>query len=265
MARISNPLEIYKLLPQTNCRECYLPSCLAFSAAVIKGEKKLGDCPYIQTDTKKTETEVNVRQHYDEQRTQHLESLKKMISTVDFPHSRDRLGARIVGEKLAITCLGKDFFVDRSGNVTSICHTHAGLTIPLLSYILQSKGGSVTGSWVPFRELKNGTAMGPLFEQRCVKTLKNIADSNTDLFEDIISIFNGEKAENIFPADISIIIHPLPRIPILICYLKAEDDLESDLSIYFDSGAENHLRIESIFELGAGLVMMFDKIAKKHG
>ena len=40
-----NPLQIYKLLPQTNCGECFLPSCLAFAAAVTSGAKNLARLP----------------------------------------------------------------------------------------------------------------------------------------------------------------------------------------------------------------------------
>ena len=64
----------------------------------------------------------------------------------------------MVGEKLAVTCLGKDFFVDTSGRVTSECHTHCGLTIPLLSYIVYSKGDDAPADWVPFRELQGRAA-----------------------------------------------------------------------------------------------------------
>jgi len=37
-------LEVYKLLPKTNCRECGLPSCFAFATAVARGEADIGRC-----------------------------------------------------------------------------------------------------------------------------------------------------------------------------------------------------------------------------
>jgi len=40
MTKITTPFDIYKLLLQTNCGECSLPNCLAFAAALIKGQKK---------------------------------------------------------------------------------------------------------------------------------------------------------------------------------------------------------------------------------
>ncbi len=38
-------IEIYKLLPQTNCRQCGYPACMAFAADLRKGKVLIGDCP----------------------------------------------------------------------------------------------------------------------------------------------------------------------------------------------------------------------------
>jgi hypothetical protein len=67
-----------------------------------------------------------------------------------------------------------------------------------------------------------------------------------------------------FQADIALILKPLPHVPILICYQAADDDLESELTIFFDACCGVNLHIKSIFNLCSGLVQMFDKIALLH-
>ena len=47
MTRFKTPLEIYALLPKTNCGECGIATCLAFAAAVLKEEKHPADCPRL--------------------------------------------------------------------------------------------------------------------------------------------------------------------------------------------------------------------------
>jgi len=42
-------LEIYKLLPKTNCAECGLATCMAFAAALSKGQSVPDHCPAIRT------------------------------------------------------------------------------------------------------------------------------------------------------------------------------------------------------------------------
>ena len=92
-----------------------------------------------------------------------------------------------------------------------------------------------------------------------------MADTYTDLFNDMLHIFNGRQVEDHYQSDISLVLHPLPLVPILICYWKPEDGLESSLNMFFDSTAEDNLNIESIYALGTGLVRMFEKIALTHG
>ncbi len=43
-----SPIEVHKLLPMTNCKECGLPSCMAFAVKFLKGEKIVEDCPPIR-------------------------------------------------------------------------------------------------------------------------------------------------------------------------------------------------------------------------
>lgn len=264
--KITNPFEIYKKLPQTNCGECSLPNCLAFAAAVIKGHKQLSLCPYIKAEDKEQLAKcIGIREDFNRARGEDLEVLKDRIRSIDLSTKADLLGAKLISGKLSVKSLGKDFFIDAQGNVTSECHTHAWMSVPLLSYIIHSNGEDIAGKWVPFRELKDGSPMNPLFAQRGEKPLKNLIDKNSELLGDLLSIFSGTQADNnLFASDIALCLYPLPKVPILICYWHPEGDMDSDLNIFFDVSAEKHLKIESIFSLGVGLVMMFEKIALKH-
>ncbi|HIJ72337.1 MAG TPA: acetyl-CoA decarbonylase/synthase complex subunit gamma [Planctomycetes bacterium] len=45
-------LEIFKLLPKTNCKECGKPTCLAFAMQLAQKKAKLEDCPHVSEDAK---------------------------------------------------------------------------------------------------------------------------------------------------------------------------------------------------------------------
>ena len=47
-------LEIFKLLPKTNCKKCGMPTCLAFAMQLAQKRAKLDDCPYVSEEAKKT-------------------------------------------------------------------------------------------------------------------------------------------------------------------------------------------------------------------
>jgi ArsR family metal-binding transcriptional regulator len=46
-------LEILKLLPKTNCRECGQPTCMVFAALAAQGVKDAEDCPALNEDKKR--------------------------------------------------------------------------------------------------------------------------------------------------------------------------------------------------------------------
>ena len=45
-------LQIYKLLPQTNCKECGFPTCLAFAMKLAAKQAELAACPYVSEAAK---------------------------------------------------------------------------------------------------------------------------------------------------------------------------------------------------------------------
>ena len=45
-------LDIYKLLPKTNCRQCGFPTCLAFALALAKKATSLEKCPTVSAEAK---------------------------------------------------------------------------------------------------------------------------------------------------------------------------------------------------------------------
>lgn len=47
-------MQIYKSLPRSNCKECGLPTCMAFAMQVAGKQKALSDCPRISEEAKTT-------------------------------------------------------------------------------------------------------------------------------------------------------------------------------------------------------------------
>src|ERR1039457_5696899 len=43
-------LQVFKLLPNTNCRECGYPTCLAFAMKLAAGKESLEKCPYASPE-----------------------------------------------------------------------------------------------------------------------------------------------------------------------------------------------------------------------
>lgn len=266
MSHIANPMEIFKLLNGSNCRDCHEQTCLAFAVAVFKGKKPIHACPHLDKEVlARYGGNVETPNTVDEYKAEAIEALKQKVASIDLSEAAKRLGARFSDNKLTIKIFGKDFSVDTKGNLSSEVHINAYLVVPALDYILNGAGKTPQGNWITFRELKGGPSRYAHFQQRCERPLKQVADTYTDLFKDMLDIFDGKKIDNHIGSDISIVLYPLPKFPVMVCYWKPEDGLESSLHIYFDSASDDNLDIEANYTMNEGIAMMFEKIARRHG
>jgi hypothetical protein len=263
---VKSPLEILKLLDGSNCRKCGKPTCLAFAAAVANGWQQLGECAHLDCPAaQRYEGEASARTPIEQEIDQSIAELKSRISELDFPAAARRLNATVVDGKLTVKCLGKDFGVDARGNVTTEIHVNPWITMPVLDYMVDGGEIPVSGNWVQFADLRGGKTRNPLFKQRCEKPCRKLADADGALFSDILHLFGKPPTTDDLSATLSLVFHPLPRLPIRISYWEPEDGLESNLSILFDSTAADNLKIYSAYTMATGLVLMFERIAQGHG
>lgn len=258
-----NPLEILKHLKRTNCRECGVPTCLAFAAQLVSGEKKLTDCPHLTQEAAEALSKKIVPRGRAIQLEEMLDPLKKELVHADFRAAAEGLGAEYKNKRLHIVCLGKEFIVDKKGTIESLIHVNPWVAGPLLNYIIRSGNTPLSGKWVSFGELKRASSVAQYFDHRCEEPMRQLAESHTDIFFDLIHIFGGRNVEG-YTADYARIIHPLPKVPFLILYWKPDGQFDSKLRLLLDSSAESYLDIEFIISLGRGMVEMFKKILSKH-
>jgi len=52
-------IQIFKLLPKTNCGECGVPTCLAFAMNLAAGKAELASCPYVSEEAKEQLSEAS--------------------------------------------------------------------------------------------------------------------------------------------------------------------------------------------------------------
>jgi acetyl-CoA decarbonylase/synthase complex subunit gamma len=52
-------IQIFKLLPKTNCKECGVPTCLAFAMNLASGKAELDSCPYVSDEAKEQLAEAS--------------------------------------------------------------------------------------------------------------------------------------------------------------------------------------------------------------
>lgn len=257
------PLDLYKHLPKTNCKACGLRSCMAFAVALIGAGNRLDACPHLSEETKDALSPLLEQITPKEGFREAINALRADVAKIDLAPLAERLGGTFENGKLHFICLGKDFAVSENGQVESVCHVNVWVELMLLNYIAMQGGHGLTGRWVAYAGLKNARPTAPYFEKRCEEPLRAIADAHADVFMDLIEIFGGLTVTG-FDCDHAFILHPLPKVPFLILYTRAEGSLESKLMILLDSSITSYLPKEMITGIGRGIVEMFKKIVSRH-
>ncbi len=266
MAQFANLMEVLKLLDKSNCRKCGEKTCMAFAAGVYSGNRKLHECPVVLAEDIARYGEQQIKNNrIEEENEKVINSLKEALANIDFQERAERIGATCRDGRITVKIMGKDFTVDRDGNAYTDIHVNPWILIAALNYIIYSQGVALTSNWVPLRELPSGQDWYRLFGQQCEKVLKKTADTYADLFSDLVSMFSGRRIEDQFKSDVAVVLSPLPLVPMLICYWKAEEGMESALGLFFDNTGEDNLGINGLYSLGVGFASMLDKLARQHG
>ena len=265
MADFNNAMEIFKFLPKTNCQECGERTCLAFAGAVFTGRAGLSSCPYVP--------EAKLQQYGGTKRATNpieeeflavMEKLQTGLLTLDFEERARTLQGEYREGEITIPILGKLFTIDRHAKVTTDIHVNSWVLGTVLHYLNFSQGVPLSSNWVPLRELPSGKDWYRLFGQQCEIVLKETADSYPDLFSDLVEAFRGRMIDERFQSDVSVILSPLPLVPMLICYWQPEEGMESSLKLFFDDTAEANLGIEGLYTLGVGIAQMLQRLSKVH-
>jgi hypothetical protein len=265
MPKPKNVMEIFEHLEKSNCRECGEKTCLAFAGAVYQARKKISLCPRL---------DLEIIEKYSISKTQGLEMkqemgelfVKELLVSLDFQEAAERSGGNYNGTVLSVKVLGKNFGVKSDGTFTTDIHINTWITGPFLDYMIHGIGMNPTGEWISFRELKGSDDLiYSFFRRRCESALLRIADTYTDLFDDLVYIFGGKKVEKQFEADISVVLYPFPKTPFMICYMMPEDSLPSTLNLFFDRSVDANLSVGAVMTLCSGFAIMTEKITEKHG
>jgi len=91
MSQIKSPIDIYRRLPQTNCRECGFPSCFAFATAVLKGERQVTACPTLKPeDARQIVSLVATLPDIDTVRSGLVGDLRSKMRGIDLASSAER-------------------------------------------------------------------------------------------------------------------------------------------------------------------------------
>lgn len=254
-----NPLELYKKLPRKNCGKCSVKTCMPFALSVIRGELALSECPYLSGQ------EIAAIQDsftVFDWRHELVLKLREEICCIDFAQVAPGIGAEMKDGSMRIKCLGREFMISPTGDIT----THGPLTpwiqILLLHYIRTAGNADLTGRWVSFSELRGGMVKSTSFLRDCEQPLTDLFEKDAEKAASVLIAMGAEQradmsTENAWHLSL------LPRLPVIILYWPGEknndEEFPAKVKIIFDSSADKFLDVESLIFLVEGLVKNMER------
>jgi len=251
-----NYLDIYKMLPRTNCGECGLPACMSFAINAFKGQIGIDRCPYVEDEKAR---ELVSSTDTSDWREDLVESMEKEVGEKEFDEIAAGIGAQLEDGYLKVKCLGSEYRITPDGYIETESHVNIWIKILLLHYVRTAGNEQFKDDWISFGELRNGMVKATSFKRECEDPLREIADRNADQFEKMILSLGGKRIQS-ESADHAWMIYPLPRVPFMILYWCADSEFDSTLKILFDRSADAYLDVESYIFLGEGLVEILKRI-----
>ncbi len=248
------PIEIYKMLPKTNCRKCPQGTCMAFAVALSKGEASVDDCPELDSGVKETLSNIEVI----DWKAQLIERLREEIKCIDLFSIARGIGAEIDNDGIIVHLFGMPYKVYPDGRIETVGYINPWIEILLLHYVRTSGKGEPSEKWVSFSELKSGMVKAASFQRDCEEPLKELLDRDLKGVESLLMRM-GARKEEVEGCPFAWYLRALPKIPVLILYWPSSNEEPSQVRILFDRTADRFLDVESLIFVFEGLVNLIEK------
>ena len=100
-------IQIFKLLPQTNCKECGCATCLAFAMNLAAGKAELDQCPYVSDEAREKLAEASAPPVRPVMLGKGVREVKIGGETVEYRHEKTFVGPTAIAA-LVTSDIGED-------------------------------------------------------------------------------------------------------------------------------------------------------------
>jgi hypothetical protein len=253
-------LELFKILPRTNCGDCGQATCLAFATQVIKEGEELGRCPHLAEAARAAAGDIASQQAAGLGRRREsiaiaLEALQEKVAPLNFAGLAAGLGATSAEED-GSPFVDLDFFVHRVRVFKDkVCYPEGVQANPwdailLYNYIASQGKKELADAWITFQSLPNSVSKTKTLNRLEKELAAHFAGKQKKL-EAAATRLGGETVKIAQDADLQLIFRPLPKVPVLLLFWEAdpEEDFPAQIHYLFDGSVADYLDLESLLFL----------------
>ena len=249
-------VEIYKLLPKTNCGTCGTTSCMGFAAKLATHQASPDDCPTMTKAAREALREADKDRHgspgtvYE----QVLDSLQPKIHALDFVKSASLFGVRIVRPgTLEIPFLNSTYLVtkekitDASGR-----EPRPWISILIYNHLCMPDPPAPAREWITFSSVPASHAKDKAWAGHVEEEIAKHFAGNGAGLKAACKRLGGIPATVPGSHDAAYEFRFFPHYPVLLLFddAVAEENFPAQCRMLLDKTAPYYLDIESIVVLG---------------
>ncbi len=125
------------------------------------------------------------------------------------------------------------------------------LQIMFLHYLSVADGTPLREEWITFKELPGGEIYREPFRKRAISPLLRYFGNQPERFMEVGLSLAGERYTY---GDLSLLMRPFPRIPLVFVFWKGDEEFSPSASILYDASAAHYLPTED-YALLPGLII----------
>jgi hypothetical protein len=249
-------VEIYKLLPKTNCGKCGTPNCFGFAVKLSTGQATLDQCGTMTESARSvlSETMDMKRESAGTVFEQTLAVLQPKIKALDFRQTAGLFGVNLKGpDELNLTFLNQPYRINREKVVDSAgSEPPAWIAILIYNHLCMPDPPPPAGEWITFSSIPASHAKDKAWAGHVEEVIAKHFAGNVDALRKACADMGGSPAEIPGNQDAAFTFRFFPHYPALLLFYDAVPDegFPAQCKLLLDKTAPQYLDIESIVVLG---------------
>ncbi len=249
-------VEIYRLLPKTNCGKCGTTSCFGFAAKLATRQAKTDDCPNMTAPAREAlrEDEREITAPRGTVFEQTLAALHPKVAALDFARVAESVGAVPCGKDcLKISFLNEYYTVTKErilGPTGS--EPEPFLSILIYNHLCMPDHPLPSGEWITFASVPASHAKDKAWASHVEEVIAKHFTGNVDGLKSACKRLGGMETETKGTHDAAFSFRFFPRYPALLLFydIAPEEDFPAQVKLLLDRYVDKFLDIESIVVLG---------------
>lgn len=261
-------VEIYKLLPKTNCGKCGTATCFGFAAKAAARMVNVADCPKLNEGARKEISSWGEGSPGESPGTvyeQALRSLKPKVAALDFRAVAERVGADFIPpDDLSITFLNDRYTVSREKVLdASGKEPRPWISILICNHLCMPDTPPPSGEWITFSSVPAAHAKDKAWMEHVENEIAKIFSGNVTALLTACEKTGGEKVVVAGNHDAAYEFRFFPHYPALLLFDDAvtEEGFPAQCKLLLDRNAPRCLDIESMVVLGEEFVSRLESAA----